>query len=86
MKDSWIKNTFVVTKDSFPTVHRCSPVIERIEIELSPIEASIKVVRDKNEEVSQMIEKTEITGQWKSSLTMCLKGRIHPVFAEFRCY
>lgn len=43
-------------------------------MELSPIDSSIKVIQEKNEELLTITEQTELSQTWKSPFTMALKG------------
>jgi len=71
-----VRSTYIKTRDFFPTVKRWSLVTSVISIEHSPIENSIRILKDKNDELIEKIEKCEITNTWNSQFTMGLKGVI----------
>lgn len=72
----WTKNTFVFTKDIFPTLHRCSEVIDKIEKEVSPIEVAVEALTARNEDLLHLVSKTYKAGKLKNNFTMTIKGSI----------
>lgn len=71
--DLWYKNWYMVTDDSFPTVHTRSEVINKICLETTPVQNAVSMVQDKNREIQQVTAKQEAAG---STLTLVLKGVI----------
>jgi hypothetical protein len=45
-------------------------------VESSPIENAIQTIKDKNDQLSELIEKTKQTREWSSQFTMTLNGVI----------
>ncbi|KAF2072444.1 hypothetical protein CYY_006237 [Polysphondylium violaceum] len=75
--DLWIRNHFLYTDSSFPTIHRRAEVINKSFIELSPIENAINSVTSKNEELDEMVNKYEKNAQLNlNPLAMALNGII----------
>jgi len=73
-RDLWIKNTFYMTKETFPTIKRFSRVINTTENEHPPLACAIMAIQDKVDELRETIDKVEITQVFKPALTMLLKG------------
>ncbi|KAK5575410.1 hypothetical protein RB653_006543 [Dictyostelium firmibasis] len=75
--DLWIKNHFLLTDSSFPTIHRRAEVIKKLHVDLSPIENAINSVSSKNEELDEMVKKYEKSPQLNlNPLAMALNGSI----------
>ncbi|EGC34574.1 hypothetical protein DICPUDRAFT_34798, partial [Dictyostelium purpureum] len=75
--DLWIKNHFLFTHSSFPTIHRRAEVIKKQVVDLSPIENAINSVFTKNEELDEMVKKYEKNPQLNlNPLAMALNGMI----------
>lgn len=75
--DLWIKNHFLLTDSSFPTIHRRAQVIKKLHVDLSPIENAINSVSSKNEELDEMVKKYEKSPQLNlNPLAMALNGSI----------
>jgi dedicator of cytokinesis protein 1 len=72
----WTLNTYYVTKESFPSLCRCAKVVHIQEREISPLDNSLQVMEEKNEELTGRVEKIKRTGIWTSNFTMALKGVI----------
>ncbi|KYQ90993.1 DOCK family protein [Tieghemostelium lacteum] len=73
----WIKNHFLFTESSFPTIHRRSEVIKKSQVDLSPLENAINSVSQKNEELDEMVKKYERSPQLNlNPLAMALNGSI----------
>eukprot|EP01117_Protostelium_nocturnum_P003278 TRINITY_DN1423_c0_g1_i1.p1 TRINITY_DN1423_c0_g1~~TRINITY_DN1423_c0_g1_i1.p1 ORF type:complete len:1858 (+),score=684.59 TRINITY_DN1423_c0_g1_i1:134-5707(+) len=78
-KDLWLKNTFYVTQDTFPSVQRRSLVINRVEVEVSPIETAVKAMKEKNTELKDQLLKNDNSNSSPSALqdfVMVFKGVI----------
>jgi len=74
--DLWITNTYLITEDSFPTIHRRSEVIKKVEVTLSPVENAVNSIKDKNKELVANIEKYYQSKEYASPFTMLLNGVI----------
>jgi len=80
-KDLWIKNTYYITEDSFPTVHRRSPIVRVAGKELSPVENAYKAIKDKNKELRELLVKYDDADKTAPAhfqeFTMVLQGVIN---------
>lgn len=56
-KDLWVHQTFIKTADTFPFAKRVSPVIDRSEVWISPIEGAVAAISEKNIELEDKIER-----------------------------
>lgn len=77
----WIKKTYLFTKESFPTFFRRSEIIRTVSIELSPIENAIKIIKDKNKQLSNIAETTKQKNTYSGQFTMALNGVIDAAVA-----
>eukprot|EP00002_Diphylleia_rotans_P033952 TRINITY_DN726_c0_g1_i1.p1 TRINITY_DN726_c0_g1~~TRINITY_DN726_c0_g1_i1.p1 ORF type:complete len:1627 (-),score=400.74 TRINITY_DN726_c0_g1_i1:247-5127(-) len=78
-KDLWISNTYLTVKDAFPTIHRRSEVVERVSVELSPVENAAKSVQSKNKDLEEFVNrftKPDVDKSQLSSFSMLLNGMI----------
>ena len=73
-KDLWLCNTYYLTEDAFPTIHRRTEITKKTEINVSPIDNAINTVVDKNKELNHIIAKHESGKENISPFTMVLKG------------
>eukprot|EP01114_Cavostelium_apophysatum_P014920 TRINITY_DN3977_c0_g1_i2.p1 TRINITY_DN3977_c0_g1~~TRINITY_DN3977_c0_g1_i2.p1 ORF type:complete len:1173 (+),score=379.10 TRINITY_DN3977_c0_g1_i2:1536-5054(+) len=87
-RDLWLMNTYYVTKNTFPSIHRASPIIEKSESEVHPIDNAIHAVQAKNKEILEIITKYELGSRENiSPFTMVLKGVVDAaVNGGFRLY
>lgn len=79
-------NTYYVTEDSFPHLQRSSAIVQKVEVEVSPVENAIHSIVKKNKELLEIITKFERTTTATtagssanvniSPFTMILKGCI----------
>eukprot|EP01132_Coremiostelium_polycephalum_P009687 gene9687-11888_t len=75
--DLWIKNHFLFTDSSFPTIHRRAEVIKKTHVDLNPIENAINSVSGKNDELDEMMKKYDQNPQLNlNPLAMALNGSI----------
>jgi len=74
--DLWITNTYLITEDTFPTIHRRSEVIKKVEVTLSPVENAVNSIKDKNKELTLNIQKYYLIKEYASPFTMLLNGVI----------
>lgn len=74
----WVLNTYYITEDSFPTIHRRSSIIKKVTTELSPLEIAFKTVSEKNKEIKELLVKHDLNNTQNppplQELTMVLKG------------
>lgn len=82
-QDLWIKNTYYVTADTFPTIYKRSQIVSKEVTETSPIENAVRAMREKNKELKEMLIKHDPSAPAESApappiqeLTMVLKGVI----------
>eukprot|EP00736_Rhodelphis_marinus_P004252 Rmarinus@m.2576 len=75
--DMWTANTFLVTRDSFPTIRRRSLIVDVHEHTLSPVENAIVNLEQKNEESRNLINTFSVHSDRQGDcgpLTMLLNG------------
>ncbi|KAJ5077789.1 dedicator of cytokinesis [Anaeramoeba ignava] len=76
-KDLWLKNTYLITDKSFPTIKRRTLVKEKIIVEISPVKNAIKSVQEKNHELQNLLKKYQDSdGSNISPFSMALNGVI----------
>ena len=76
-KDLWVCNMYSITEDAFPTIHRRSEIIQKLEVMVSPIDNALNSILEKNKELQQIVFKHENgTKENISPFTMILKGVI----------
>ena len=71
-----MKNTYYITEDTFPTIHRRSQIIRKDVKESHPIENAFKSVQEKNKELEEFNSKFASENAQLQSFTMILKGTI----------
>lgn len=77
LKNLCIREFYLVTEETFPSILSRSKVCERHQIELSPIETAIQSIEKKNNEIRNMyIDLTPESSKTVGSLTMALNGII----------
>ncbi|EFA84626.1 DOCK family protein [Heterostelium album PN500] len=75
--DLWIRNHFLITDSTFPTIHRRAEVIKKKEVEVSPVENALNSVTQKTTDLEEMISKYELNQQLNlNPLAMALNGMI----------
>ncbi|KAF2077340.1 hypothetical protein CYY_001343 [Polysphondylium violaceum] len=76
-EDLWIMNLYFVCENSFPCTERRSCIVERKQVELSPIENALNSIVQKNDELQSRIDKYQANPQETiHPLTMLLNGII----------
>lgn len=73
-KDLWVKNTYYITEDSFPTIHRRSKISQKLVVEVTPIENALRTISDKNRELTLLLSKFSENKASVQEVTMVLKG------------
>eukprot|EP01119_Soliformovum_irregulare_P019984 TRINITY_DN6420_c0_g1_i1.p1 TRINITY_DN6420_c0_g1~~TRINITY_DN6420_c0_g1_i1.p1 ORF type:complete len:1484 (+),score=565.54 TRINITY_DN6420_c0_g1_i1:731-5182(+) len=63
-KGLWVLNTYYFTEDTFPTIHRRSPIKKTVQVEVNPLDNAIKAVKDKNKEIATMTSQVEKNEQF----------------------
>ncbi|GAM21079.1 hypothetical protein SAMD00019534_042540 [Acytostelium subglobosum LB1] len=75
--DLWVRNHFLFTDATFPTIHRRAEVIRKEHIELAPVEVALNSVNQKCEDLEEMVTKYENNSQLNlNPLAMALNGVI----------
>ncbi len=70
------QRTFFFTADRFPSIIRRSPVVRSIQMMISPIEDAIETIKEKNQELREVIHGVKIQHRWSNDLTTSLQSKI----------
>jgi hypothetical protein len=74
----WTKLFFLKTEETFPAILSRSKVIQRIEVDLNPIESAILSIENKNNQILDLcaLHSDPSKNNSTNSLTMALNGLI----------
>ncbi|KAM9968732.1 hypothetical protein ACTFIW_000606 [Dictyostelium discoideum] len=76
-EDLWVMNLYFVCENSFPCTERRCLIVERKQVEISPIENALNSIVQKNDELAARIDRHQANTQESiSPLTMLLNGII----------